>query len=149
MIFDRLDNFGLYLSLHPLFEDAGRFMQRYGLNGLLPGRYEVGDRGVFALVSEYATKDPAACFIECHRRYIDIQFLPEGREKVGICSRQDCRAEEYDQEKDFQKLHGETDLITLRPGLFAIFFPDDGHMPQMSFADRPENVRKVVIKVPV
>lgn len=35
------------------------------------------------------------------------------------------------------------------PGLFAIFFHHDGHMPQVQYADEPETVKKVVLKVPV
>lgn len=149
MIFDTLDNFSKYICLHPGFIDAAEFMRRPGMNELTPGKYRIGDRGVFASVSEYETKDSPQCFIECHRKYIDIQLLVAGREKIGVCSRQDCTAEVYDEEKDFQKLHGETDVISLRPGQFIIFFPDDGHMPQMNYASAPENVRKVVIKVPV
>lgn len=149
MIFDTLENFNSYVCLHPAFIDAAGFLSRADLIELPTGKYEIGNRGVFAAISEYATKNPSQCFIECHRKYIDIQFLLIGREKIGFCCKKDCTEETYDEEKDFQKLHGEIGFINLKPGLFAIFFPDDGHMPQMNYENGPEDVKKVVIKVPV
>ena len=38
--------------------------------------------------------------------------------------------------------------LLLGNGYFAIFFPQDGHMPQLC-VDKPELVKKVVIKVRV
>jgi YhcH/YjgK/YiaL family protein len=113
------------------------------------GKYEIGKNGMFALISEYETKGISQCFIECHRKYIDIQMLLSGREKIGVCNKKDCKEEEYIEERDFQKLYGEVSFITLMPGMFAIFFPHDGHMPQAQCADKPESVKKIVVKVPV
>lgn len=149
MIFDRLENFPLYLSLHPHFADVLAFLQK-GDPGTLPvGRHDVNDRGAFALVSEYATRPLAESFIECHRKYIDIQMLTSGAEAVGICCRSACRELPYDAEKDFLKLEGPTDRLTLTPGFFAVFYPDDGHMPMLQLADGPSQVKKVVFKIPI
>ncbi|MBI3592423.1 MAG: YhcH/YjgK/YiaL family protein [Nitrospirae bacterium] len=149
MILDSLDNFNKYLCLHQDFIDAAGFIGRQDLAELPQGKYEIGSRGVFALVSEYETKEIPQCFIECHRRYIDIQFLLTGREKIGVCNKKNCTEEAYDEGRDFQKLHGEIGFVNLTLGLFAIFFPHDGHMPQTQYADKPETVKKIVIKVPV
>lgn len=149
MILDSLDNFNEYLCLHQDFTDASEFIGRQDLAQLPYGKYEIGNRGVFALVSEYETKGIPQCFIECHRKYIDIQMILFGREKIGICNKKDCTEETYDEDRDFQKLHGEVGFINLTPGMFAIFFPHDGHMPQAQYADEPETVKKIVIKVPV
>jgi len=149
MIFDRLDNFPLYLPLHPHFADVWAFLKGNEPDTLPPGRHEVNDRGAFALVSEYATRPLAESFIECHRTYIDIQLLTRGAEAVGICCRNACRELPYDAEKDFLKLEGPTDRLTLKPGSFAVFFPDDGHMPMLQLDEMPAQVKKVVFKVPV
>lgn len=149
MIFDQLDNFPLYLSLHPHFADTWAFLKTHEADALVPGRYEVNAGGAFALVSEYATRPLAESFIECHRRYIDIQLLTRGAEAVGVCSRAACRELPYDAEKDFLKLVGPTDRLTLRPGSFAVFFPDDGHMPMLQLDGEPVAVKKVVFKIPV
>jgi YhcH/YjgK/YiaL family protein len=149
MIFDRLDNFPLYLPLHPHFAEVWAFLEENDPDSLPPGRHEVNTRGTFVLVSEYATRPLAESFIECHRNYIDIQLLTRGAEAVGICNRSACREFPYDSEKDFLKLEGPTDRLTLNPGSFAVFFPDDGHMPMLQLEDTPLQVKKVVFKVPI
>lgn len=149
MIFDQLINFPRYLSLHPHFADVWAFLQDNDPGALSLGRHEINDRGAFVLVSEYVTRSAAESFIECHRRYIDIQLLSRGAEGVGICSRSAGRELPYDAEKDFLKLEGEIDLITLQTGSFAVFFPDDGHMPMLQLAGGPEPVRKLVFKIPL
>jgi len=75
--------------------------------------------------------------------------LTRGAEAVGICCGSACRELPYDVENDFLKLEGETDRLTLNPGTFAVFFPDDGHMPMLQLADGASQVKKVVFKVPV
>jgi YhcH/YjgK/YiaL family protein len=149
MIFDRLDNFPLYLPLHPHFADVLAFLGQGEPAALPPGRHEVNDQGAFVLVSEYTTRPLAESFIECHRSYIDIQLLTHGAEGVGICSRAACRELPYDAEKDFLKLEGATDRLTLKAGSFAVFFPDDGHMPMLQLGDQSEPVKKLVFKIPV
>jgi YhcH/YjgK/YiaL family protein len=149
MILDSLDNFDKYICVHQGLKDAASFIGRDDLAELPSGKYEIGKNGVFALVSEYETKEISQCFIECHRKYIDIQFILTGQEKIGVCNKKDCAEDEYDEDRDFQKLHGEVDFINLTPGMFAIFFPHDGHMPLAQYADKPETVKKIVIKVPV
>lgn len=149
MVFDQLSNLPLYLPLHPQFAAALAFLQGDGAADPAPGRYEIDDRGAFALVSEYATRPLAECFIECHRRYIDIQVLLSGSEKVGFCHRRSGRELPYDEEKDFLKLEGTTSFLTLLPGSFVIFFPDDGHMPMIHAGQEPAPVKKVVLKIPI
>jgi len=149
MIIDRLDNFPLYLPLHPHFADVWRFLQKSDPDALPAGRHEVNEGGAFVLVSEYLTRSVDESFIECHRNYIDIQLLTRGAEGVGICSLATCRELPYDAEKDFLKLEGRTDQFSLTPGTFAIFFPDDGHMPMLQLADGPGPVKKLVFKIPV
>ena len=149
MIIDQLCNFPLYLPLHPQFAAAHAFLQAHAADDLPPGRYEVDGRGAFALVSEYQTRPLAECFIECHRHYIDIQLLLSGREGIGFCSRSAGREFPYDEEKDFLKLEGNTDFFTLQPGAFAVFFPDDGHMPTVLLDGTPAAVKKIVFKIPV
>jgi biofilm protein TabA len=149
MVFDRLDNFPLYLPLHAHFTDVWAFLKGNDPDNLPAGRYDINDRGAFALVSEYVTRPPAESFIECHRKYIDIQLLTRGAEAVGVCSRTACLELPYDAEKDFLKLEGQTDRLTLRSGYFAVFFPDDGHMPMLQLEDQSEPVKKLVFKIPV
>ena len=89
----------------------------------------------FAIVQEYMTKDESEGFIECHRKYIDVQYVASGIEQAGISAKSACcEAAKYDKDKDFQKLRGKTDFITLDPSVFAIFFTEDGHIPCMALS---------------
>ena len=51
--------------------------------------------------------------------------------------------------KDFQKLTGSVDFITLVPGMFTIFFPHDAHEPGVSSTSLAVAVKKIVFKIPV
>ncbi len=56
---------------------------------------------------------------------------------------------EYNPEKDIEFLTGEGDYVTLNKGSYAIFFPQDAHMPKIAPEDVPGKVIKVVVKVKV
>ena len=150
MIYDTLANSGIYNSAHSEFKKAFAFLCGKNLLTLPVGKYKIGRKGTFVLVQEYATKDESEGFIECHRKFIDIQYLVKGSEKVGIRAISACAPLiPYDSEKDFQKLKGKVDFITLEADVFAVFFPDDGHMPAIKYGKKSEKVRKIVVKVPV
>jgi len=149
VILDVLGNASLYTALHSEFAGAFRFLSSSAIDEFPLGRHDVGHSGTHALISEYATKEESATFIESHVRYIDIQVITRGAERIGICARSACAPQPYDEAKDCRKLTGELDFITLRPGSFSIFFPDDGHMPGLRIGGSAQQVRKVVVKVPV
>lgn len=150
MIYDTLKNSGIYHSVNSEFKKAFAFLSGKNVLSLPIGKYKIGRKGTFALVQEYATREESEGFIECHRKYVDIQYLAKGVEKVGICATTACKPMiPYDPEKDFQKLKGKVDFITLEPKVFAVFFPEDGHMPALKHGKKNEKVRKIVVKVPV
>jgi beta-galactosidase beta subunit len=126
MVFDRLENFPLYLPLHAHFADVWAFLKGNDPDNLPSGRYDINDRGAFALVSEYVTRPPAESFIECHRKYIDIQLLTRGAEAVGVCSRAACHELPYDAEKDFLKLEGRPTALPSGQDTSPSFFPTTG-----------------------
>ena len=52
--------------------------------------------------------------------------------------------EAEDPEKDITFFEGLAETyVTVKPGMFAIFFPQDGHAPGVT----PEGVKKVIVKV--
>ena len=148
MIFDSISDFKYYQNLHPLFRPVAKFLDEHPLQEFPIGKHELGN-GIYFSVSEYLTKERQRGFIECHQKYIDIQLVTRGSEKIGICHKNDCTAGSYDADKDYQKLKGTVSWLILRPGYFMIFFPQDGHMPQIHTARKQELVRKIVFKVPI
>jgi len=55
---------------------------------------------------------------------------------------------EYSSDDDAVLLTGEGSFLTLAESSFIILMPQDAHMPGIRYG-RAENVRKVVVKVPV
>ena len=149
MIFDSMENFSNYLCLHPHFNNVYDFIKGHNMPDIAEGRHEVNGHGAFALVKEYVTKDISETFVECHRKFIDIQILLKGTERIGICSKAECKEYAYDPDKDLQKLEGELNFIKMDLNSFAIFFPSDGHMPELKYGDLKEKVKKIVFKVPI
>ena len=149
MIADKLANSHLYLNLSSGLERGIEYLSTQDLQGLEVGRYPIeGDR-VFALVQEYDSKPLEEGKYETHRKYIDIQYIVSGREFIGYTNVVNLKSlDSYDGEKDIQFFAGEGDLVRLEAGMFAVFFPEDAHMPCIS-VDGPEAVKKVVIKVAV
>ena len=147
MILDELRSAPLYRSISPRLALALDFLQKTDFAGLAPGRHPVDGDSVYALVLNLETKPKKLAFWEAHRRYIDVQYILEGAERMG---RADLRAlkptAEYDVEKDLHKLKGKGDFFTVPAGTFAIFWPHDGHMPDVAIKE-PKPVKKAVVKV--
>lgn len=151
MVYDSLNNFTNYLCLHPHFTGVLAFLKSYEgiMPDLMPGSYDINSRGAFASVSEYESKPESEGFLEYHKKFIDIQIVVAGRERIGIAHKDHCRDQEYLEEKDLGKVEGIADFIVMDTNNFAIFFPQDAHMPQISCTDQREKVKKVVFKIPV
>jgi YhcH/YjgK/YiaL family protein len=148
MIFDHINNAGLYATLSPGLSAAFDYLRSTDFTTIVPGRYDIDAENVFALVSQYATKPRASGKLEAHRRYIDVQYLALGRELLGFAPIGLCEPKPYDDAKDCLFLAGPVDFLPLQPGMFAVFFPHDAHMPGIAVA-APEPVKKIVVKVAV
>jgi YhcH/YjgK/YiaL family protein len=148
MIHDSLANFDMYRALHPLFGHVLEFINKVKMVDLDKGRVQLSG-GVYAIVDEYETKDSKDTFMECHKSHIDIQILLEGAEQIGLCHKNEAKVSEaYNEEDDFEKLDGPLDLLTLRMGYFALFYPQDGHIPGLKINGKTERVKKIVFKIP-
>ncbi|MBL9202205.1 MAG: YhcH/YjgK/YiaL family protein [Opitutaceae bacterium] len=108
--------------------------------------------GALAIEQVYETKARADGFFESHRKMIDLQVVVEGEELMEVVdlSRVAVR-QAYDAEKDYALYADAADAsqLKLTPGLAAIFFPPDVHMPTLRLRGVPVLVRKTVVKIPV
>ena len=146
MIFDTLNNSGLYCGQDPRFNDAFRFLRENDLSRLPAGRIDLDGDALYVLVQEYTTKTLEQGKWEAHRRYIDIQYIHSGAENMGFANLQAMDVGEYVPERDFLALSGEGNMVTVFAGAFVVFFPQDGHMPGLCVG-KPGPVKKVVLKV--
>jgi YhcH/YjgK/YiaL family protein len=149
MIFDQLIHSEVYTTVTHRMRDAFDFLNRPDIHLLAPGKYPIIGDDVYAIVQEYRTNLPVEVKWEAHRRYIDVQYVAAGIERMGYGPISDFQiTKEYDEANDYLLLSGDGLEIVMVPGTFAIFFPHDVHRPTMA-VDQPTTVRKVVVKVRV
>lgn len=116
-----------------------------------PGVYEIQGKDIYAQVFDAETGPVSEKRPEVHEKYVDVQFLASGREKLGFTP--DTGRYEVDErigERDliFYKSVENEGFIEAAPGCYSIFFPADVHRPACA-AGEPMTVRKVVVKVAV
>ncbi|MBL9215844.1 MAG: YhcH/YjgK/YiaL family protein [Opitutaceae bacterium] len=151
MILDTLALARQYASLSPRLAQAFAFLRGAG-GDLAPGRHEINGEDVFALVVRGATKPLAGRQIEVHRNYIDVQYVHTGREImywVPLAALANPTMP-YDPAQDaaLYAFSPRAQPIRVSSGEYAIFFPEDGHIPSCEW-DQPAEVYKIVVKVRV
>ena len=149
MISDVLANADRYAPVHPLFAECFAFLRHTDLDALPVGRQPLGSRGCTVIVNVAKLKTKEVARLEGHRAFIDIQYMVAGEELIGYAPRAHCAEISDDVANDFQELQGTAEFQTLRPGCFAIYFPEDAHQPSIGTGAHTGPVRKIVIKVPV
>ncbi len=86
--------------------------------------------------------------MEAHKRFIDIQIPLKGTEGMGWAPTESLKHERdgYNEVKDVT-FYGDAAqcVVQVKYGQMAIFFPEDGHAPNIGLG----NHRKLVVKVPV
>ena len=119
----------------------------------LDGEYEIDGRDVFAVVVSYQSKSYADGVLEAHKKYYDIHYIRDGREKIYVNPVNECEPiTQYDSEKDFilfEKDVKHKTVTTLEKGDFCVVSPDEAHAPSIRVGGKSEDVKKVVIKMAV
>lgn len=138
-----------YYNLSEKIKLGLEFLETHDLKAMENGKYEILGEDVFINIQEYTSKPETDGKWEAHRKYIDIQVLIKGSEKIGVGETQDfTTTEAYDEEKDVEFLttNSSQQFITMRENDYIILYPYDVHMPQISI-DKPTAVKKAVVKV--
>ena len=171
MIYDKIKNIELYKGLSDDIYAGLKYLKEMSPD-IAPGTYEINPR-VKAIVSEYTTKTINEHGYEAHQKNIDIQYLLKGTEKIACLPVDELQeTKPYNEATDaaFYESNLRPSTSDLRPPTFdlrpltfdlrpltldlrpltsfALFFPQDAHMPQLCI-DTPEEVKKVVIKVKI
>ncbi|MBT1443964.1 YhcH/YjgK/YiaL family protein [Shewanella sp. JM162201] len=151
MIIDKLENRHRYQHLHPRIAAALAFLADTDLSALPKGRHSIDGDNLFAIVNDYDTQPAGTEPFETHKRYADVQFVVSGEEAFGYLplAGQATLAPYHEAhdfvEYDYQANKDDACFIPLKAGMFAIFMPEDMHMP--GTGEQPVRVRKVVCKV--
>ena len=142
-------NFAIYYHKSPRhWDQAFQFLKTADLKSLPLGTQELEGKHLFVSVSEYQGKNRTDALYESHRKYIDIQYVIEGKEIIGRTSLDKVKViEPYSDEKDivFYEYDG-GDYMEATPKNFFIFTPEDAHRPSISAGDS-SMVKKLVVKI--
>ncbi len=158
MIVATLDDLDRYQPMSVWMRTALAWLDGTDWAALPDGRHEdplsaAGESPYYAMLSRYAGKPVEECRYEAHHAYVDIQVLLEGEEYIDVCPTPDLvEHEPYSAEKDIvffnEPLSGIRGCrILLKPGLVAVFFPEDAHRPCVSTGAAVRDVRKLVAKI--
>lgn len=147
MIFGTLAHSSRIEALHPAFKKVFDYIKANDLLNAPLGRIELDGDRVFINNSEVAEpRKQAEQVLEAHRQYLDIHVLLTGTERIGWKAIEACGtpSSPYNAEDDYLLVDEPADAyVDLRPGDFAIVYPEDAHAPIIS--DAP--IRKLVVKV--
>jgi len=151
MIYDTLKNCEMYFPLGERLQRGLEYLQTTDIKNLAVGKYEIDGEKIFVLVQEYETKFVGDCKWESHKAYIDIQYVADGCEMMGIANIGALTVKEDltpAQDMIYYKGSGEINCFRVSAGEFAIFFPQDAHMPSLNDEpNAPVKVKKAVVKV--
>ena len=146
MVIDTLDNLSKYESLNPLFKDVVEYLRNNDINTVEEGKHEIKGADLFVNVTTAKGKTKDEAVMETHKQMIDIQIPLSVTETYGYTPLCNLPEAEYNAEKDITKMPGiaAESYVTCQPGMFAIFFPQDGHAPCIS--GEPA-IKKAIFKV--
>ncbi len=147
MIADHIKNGDQYTALSKRIKEGINYLLENDLSALKPGRYEIDGDNLFYMILDYNPKAIEDGKCEVHKKYIDIQYIIKGSELMGY-GRAEAMATTipYDVERDCCYVDFTGDFVRYTEGMFAIFFPQDAHMPGISDGDCT-HVRKVAMKI--
>lgn len=133
------------------FQIAFKFLKREDLGSLPVGWIDLGE-GVRASVQRYDSFKWDENMFETHEKYFDVQYVIEGMEYCGVCSRDQLGAVAvpYSEDGDitFYEEPEHCGKVFLNAGDFIVLAPEDAHKPRC-VVDEPIPIKKIVVKVPV
>jgi len=134
------------------WDKAFDFLKNTDLDTLKPGKYILDGENVFVSVTEGPTKTFETSKWEAHHKYIDIQYVIKGKERMGIAPiSTTLPLTEFDDKKDvgfYNSLTKIQDYYVAKPGTFFIFFPSDAHRPSIQVKGFNSD-KKLVVKIKV
>jgi biofilm protein TabA len=154
MIFGNVNN-NDDISIYPqAIQKAIKYLKENDLVSMEPGRYEIDGDNMIVQVIDAQTGDRSEKRPEVHRKYVDVQFLAKGEERIAFYP--DMQDNEIEEElleardiifyKNNQNVR--ESIVEMEPGCFAIFFPNDVHVPAIAVS-KAMTIRKIVVKVNV
>lgn len=150
MIYGNINNLGDESAYNPLILSLLKRIKYGEWDSFKDGKYEIQGEDIFIVISSYDTMPEIEKKGEVHRKYVDIQYIFQGRELIKVAN-DDGNNEihlAYKDEDDimfYSQIKEESSLI-MDIGDFAIFYPQDIHKPGCDYITK-SRIRKGVIKI--
>jgi YhcH/YjgK/YiaL family protein len=153
MIIDCLDNWQIYFR-NSVWKNI--FVELLALNENTPAmEKKIKGDDIILKVFSYKTITPNApdAELESHKKYIDIHTTITKGEKIEWYPAQALKIiKPYDAIEDalcYEKPLQTGSGLNMYPGIFAMFWPGDAHMPGLQIAVKPEMIKKAVMKISI
>lgn len=142
MIKDHFSNIERY-KINKYFDDFIKWAQSKKMEEHLPDVIK-------AINLEYETKNFDLSKFENHQKYIDLHYVLEGEEYIGI---QDIKnlvpTTDYEKQDDYQLFEGEVkEKVHLQKGDILALFTNEAHVTG-GMVGKSERVHKIVYKIPI
>ncbi len=147
MIVDRIERSQQYSRNVPEIYEVIKFAEKVKKENIPVGKYPITNG--FVLVQEGTTRLFEEADFETHRKYLDIQILVDGMEYVEYTDIKDLTVKvPFDEEKDLELSQGVGNKIQIKPGMFYVLYPSDGHKP-CCHEHTPTTYKKVLAKIKI
>ena len=148
MIVANLRNKSEYYGIHPELDKALDCLTPEFLEKASTEKQLLDGENLFVTKFHLETVPMEQTFFEAHRKYLDIQVVTEGRERVDIAHPDSLTLTEN--KGDFYGYTGQAELsVILKPGTFLVVFPGDAHRLRIPVEQPGEAFTRVVFKIKV
>ena len=152
MIISSLTSPNFKVGLPKVIAEVCDYLNTLDLNALENGRHDINDQ-IYMNVMEPETAEPSSKKAELHHEYLDVQVLIRGTENIQVGANYPdlSKYESYNEADDYQLCADIDDkfTITMKPKMFAVFYPYEPHKPCCVVNGKTEKIKKLVVKVPV
>lgn len=148
MIVANLSNKSEYYGIHPELDKALDCLTPEFLANAATEKTLLDGENLFVTKFHLQTVPIEETFFESHEKYLDIQVVIDGRERVDIAHPNTLHQTQH--EGDFWGYQGEGEQsVILKPGNFLVVFPGDAHRLKIAVGQPGESFTRVVFKVKV
>jgi len=146
MILADLRDLTRYKRIIPYFNELNAFLKTNDLKTFAKGKISIVEEELFINIVEFELKNKEEQIIEAHQDYLDIHIPLNTEETIGWKKKEECAHETkpYEKENDCVLFSDVPDIyFTLKPGQFAIVYPEDAHAPAIGEGI----IKKAIVKI--
>ncbi|MGY4539036.1 biofilm protein TabA [Mucilaginibacter sp. UYNi724] len=138
-----------YYNNKAVWDKVFLYLKQTSLDTLSTGKHPIDGDNAYASVTEAPSKEADKASWESHRKYIDLQYVIKGKERIDVTDISKATVTNpYNETKDAANYTAGGVSHTAEPGTFYLFFPQDVHRPNIKVAGY-DVVKKLVIKIKV